>query len=171
MSSTPRTHKSSSKQLDAIEQLKRDHREVEVLFDDFKKLVEADAEPGEKGLVAAQICTDLTLHAQIEEELFYPAAREVLGESDLLDEATVEHASAKDLMAQIQAMEFDAELFDATVTVLGEYVKHHVQEEEKEMFPKLKKSGLDAESLGMKMSARREALKGQLADSGLFETR
>lgn len=167
MSSTPRTNRSGSKQLDAIEQLMRDHREVEALFDDFKKLVEADAEPGEKGLVAAQICTDLTLHAQIEEELFYPAAREVLDEQELLDEATVEHASAKDLMAQIEAMEFDAELFDATVTVLGEYIKHHVQEEEKEMFPKLKKGGLDAKSLGLQMEERREALKAQAADPAL----
>jgi hemerythrin superfamily protein len=90
----------------------------------------------------------LTVHAEAEEEIFYPAAREAIEEQDLLDEAEVEHASAKDLIAQIEAMDSSDPLYDAKVTVLGEYIDHHVEEEEKEMFPKVKKAKLDLEALG-----------------------
>ena len=86
------------------------------------------------GMSLEQICEMLTVHATIEEELLYPAARDVLDEADLVDEAAVEHASAKDLIAQIQGMQPADELYDAKVTVLGEYIDHHVKEEEKEMF-------------------------------------
>ena len=89
----------------------------------------------------SEICVTLTVHATIEEELFYPAAREAEVETDLLDEAEVEHASAKDLIAQIEGMGPDDELYDAKVTVLGEYIDHHVKEEEGEMFPKCRKAG------------------------------
>jgi len=83
------------------------------------------------------------VHATVEEELFYPAARDVLEkDEDLVDEATVEHASAKDLIAQIQSMEPSDELYDAKVTVLGEYIDHHVKEEEDEMFPRFAKPSL-----------------------------
>jgi hemerythrin-like domain-containing protein len=102
------------------------------------------------------------VHAQIEEEIFYPAAREALKEQDLIDEATVEHASAKDLIAQIEQAQAGDELFDAKVIVLGEYIKHHVKEEHNEMFPKLKKTKLDLKALGEQLAERKEALMAEM---------
>jgi hemerythrin superfamily protein len=144
---------------DAIDQLISDHREVESLFEAYDELVDADADSGEKQAVALQICAMLTAHATVEEELFYPAAREVLGEDeDLVDEADVEHACAKDLIAQIEAGTPDDPLYDAKVKVLGEYIDHHVQEEENEMFPKVRKSDLDLDALGEDQAARKAEL-------------
>ena len=132
--------------MDAISLLKQDHREVSALFKKFES-----AKSG-KGAIAAEVCKLLTVHAQVEEELFYPAAREALDDNeegeDLLDEAEVEHASAKELIAQIQASEEDEDLFEAKVKVLGEYIEHHVKEEENELFPKVSKTDLDLEALG-----------------------
>jgi hemerythrin superfamily protein len=108
----------------------------------------------------------LTVHATVEEEIFYPAAREALEEQDLLDEAEVEHATAKDLIAQIQTMDPSDELYDAKVTVLGEYVNHHVQEEEKQMFPKCKKAKMPLDELGEQLQARKQAL---MAEVGLAQ--
>jgi hemerythrin-like domain-containing protein len=98
------------------------------------------------------------VHAQIEEEIFYPAAREAMKDQDLLDEAEVEHASAKELIAQIEAMQAGQELFDARVTVLGEYIRHHVKEEQNEIFPKLKKADIDLKGLGAQLAERKQAL-------------
>jgi hemerythrin superfamily protein len=138
---------------DAIELLKTDHKKVKKLFKDFEKLKE-DGDAAEKESLAAEICTELTLHTEIEEELFYPAAREAIEEEDLLDEAEVEHASAKDLIEQIQEMDSSDPLYDAKVTVLGEYVNHHIEEEEKELFPKVKKAKqLDLDALGEEIAA------------------
>src|SRR4029077_4490037 len=100
----------------------------------------------------------LTIHATSEEEIFYPAAREAGVESDLLDEAEVEHASAKDLIAQIRAMSPDEDLYDAKVTVLGEYIDHHVQEEEQEMFPKCRKAKMDLADLAAQIAKRKSEL-------------
>jgi hypothetical protein len=100
----------------------------------------------------------LKAHTTIEEEIFYPAAREVLEEEDLLDEAEVEHASAKDLIEQIEGMSPQDDLYDAKVTVLGEYIDHHVKEEETEMFPKLRKTDLDLKSMGDQMESRKDQL-------------
>lgn len=151
---------SSARLPDAIKLLTQDHREVKALFKEFEKLCKAEADDESKQSVAQQICEMLTVHATLEEELLYPAARDVLEEADLVDEATVEHASAKDLIAQIQGMEPSDELYDAKVTVLGEYIDHHVKEEEKEMFPKLRKSELDLKELGVSMSGRKAELMG-----------
>lgn len=99
------------------------------------------------------------MHATVEEELFYPVAREVLGEDeDLVNEANVEHASAKELIAQITAASADEPLYDARVKVLGEYIDHHVKEEEEEMFPKVKKSDLDLAALGEDLEVRKAEL-------------
>ena len=98
------------------------------------------------------------MHAQIEEEIFYPAAREATEDNDLLDGATVEHASAKELIAQIMDMTPGDDLFDAKVTVLGEQIKHHVKEEEGELFPEAKKSKMDMEDIGAKLAARKAEL-------------
>ena len=117
-----------------------------------------------KVALARQICMALTVHARIEEEIFYPAAREAMrsGE-DLLDEAEVEHGSIKELVAAIEnASPDDDELFDARVKVLGEYVKHHVKEEENELFPKIRKSDMDLEEIGAQLATRKKELMREL---------
>ena len=139
--------------------LQGDHREVDAMLKQFER-----ARSNSKRAIAERICAALTVHAQIEEEIFYPSAREVLGPSDqdLLEEAKVEHASLKNLIGQIQsADDGDSEAFAAKVTVLGEYTKHHVKEEEKELFPKLRKAGLDATEVGERLAARKQELMGQ----------
>jgi hemerythrin superfamily protein len=151
---------------DAIALLKADHKEVQELFDEFDQLVEdEETSPEDKQQLAEQICAMLTVHAQIEEEIFYPAAREAV-EEDLVNEATVEHASAKGLIAQIQGMSPDEVLYDGKVKVLGQYVRHHVKEEEGEMFPQAKKAELDLQALGEQLQERKEAL---MAEMGLAE--
>ena len=142
---------------DAIALLKQDHRTVSALFEEFEK---ADEE--EQATIAQRVCQLLTVHAQIEEELLYPAAKEAFeGEEedeDLVNEAEVEHGSAKELIAKIEGMSSGDEHFKATVTVLGEYIKHHVKEEEGELFPKIKKSDLDLDALGQELAARADEL-------------
>ncbi|HEX6958452.1 MAG TPA: hemerythrin domain-containing protein [Ferrovibrio sp.] len=145
---------------DATALLKQDHREVESFFEQYEQL---DSK-AEKGKLAAKICLMLTVHAMIEEELLYPAAHEESEavESDLVDEAIVEHASAKQLIAEIEAMKPGEELYDAKVKVLGEYVKHHVKEEENELFPQLQDSELDLRELGEKLMQRKIELLAQM---------
>lgn len=147
---------------DAIEMLKEDHKEVKALFDQYDALAEGDGEDQEKEAIAMQICRMLTVHATVEEEVFYPAARECLPDDEsLIDEADVEHATAKDLIAQIEESSPGEELYDAKVKVLGEYIDHHVKEEEGEIFPKLKKAKLDTAALGAEMAARKHELTAQ----------
>lgn len=138
---------------DAIALLKQDHREVEAMFEQFEQL---DSK-AEKARLAAKICVALTMHATIEEELLYPPAHEEI-EEDLVDEAIVEHDSARQLIAEIEAMKPSEHLYDAKVKVLGEYVKHHVKEEENEMFPQLRSSGIDLEDLGEQLMQRKAEL-------------
>ena len=153
-----KTTRSQSKPADAIKLLTQDHKDVRALFDAFDK-TDDDAK---KQQLANQICMALTVHAQIEEEIFYPAAYEALDEDDLVDEAEVEHASAKQLIAEIEASQVGEPLFDARVTVLGEYIKHHVEEEEKELFPECKSSDMDLKALGEQLAARKaELMAGQ----------
>jgi hemerythrin superfamily protein len=147
---------------DAIVLLTDDHKTVQKLFKDYEKLTQNDAEEEEKAALAQQICVELTVHAQIEEEIFYPAVRDAIEETDLLDEAEVEHASAKDLIAQIGAMAPGEELYDAKVTVLGEYVNHHVTEEQDGIFPKVKKAKLDTAALGAELLERKQELQAEL---------
>jgi len=161
-SSTRSTHASAT---DAIALLKADHAEVKKCFQSYQKLVDAQADASERRALAEQICMLLTVHATIEEEIFYPAAREVLGdEANLVDEADVEHASAKELIAQIQSMQPDDDHYDAKVKVLGEYIDHHVGEEQDEIFPKVKKAGMDTKSVGAELSERKEALMAEMAE-------
>jgi hemerythrin superfamily protein len=150
---------------DAIKLLSTDHAEVKQLFAQYEQLVDDEADDEERQALAEQICTMLTVHAAIEEEIFYPAAREALDEQDLLDEAEVEHASAKDLIAQIQEMDPDEELYDAKVKVLGEYIAHHVKEEETEMFPQCKSAKMDLAALGAELAERKEELMGELDEA------
>ncbi len=151
----------NAKTTDAIALLTADHREVKDLFAQFDKL--GDKAHAKKKNIAEEICTSLTLHAMVEEEIFYPAVRAAASDAaDLMDEAEVEHASARDLIAQIQEMDPEDELYDAKVKVLGEQIAHHVQEEEKDMFPKAKKAGLDLVALAEEMLSRKEELSATL---------
>lgn len=158
------TRKTSAASPDAIKLLMEDHKEVKALFKQYEKLVKAEAGDEEKQQIAQEICTKLTAHATVEEEIFYPAAREVLGEdADVVDEADVEHAGAKELIAQLQdSSPAEDDHYDAKVKVLGEYIDHHVKEEEGEMFPKLKKTELDFAALGEEMDARKQELLAEL---------
>lgn len=158
-STRSKSSSSSSAATDALALLKQDHREVDEMFKEFDKSDDDD----EKGELAEKICKALTVHAQIEEEIFYPASREAVGEDDLdmLDEAEVEHGSLKQLIEDLEGMGPQDDLYDATVTVLGEYVRHHVKEEEGEMFKKVKAAGVDLKELGARMAARKAELMGE----------
>lgn len=159
MSTTTKKPVKTAEDSDAITLLTKDHRDVKKLFTAFQKLADAKAPAEELQEIAIQICEALTAHAAVEEEIFYPALREAaVNADDELDEAEVEHSSVKDLIAQIQAMDPNDELYNAKVKVLGEYVDHHVQEEEKEMFPKAEKARLDMDELGSLLQARKQEL-------------
>lgn len=147
---------------DAITLLKQDHREVEGYFDQYEKL----DDDSDKADLAQEICLALKVHTQIEEELFYPEAREATEDDDLVDEATVEHASAKQLIAEIESMKVGDDLYDAKIKILGEYVKHHVKEEEQELFPEVKKSKMDTAGLGEQMADRKEQLMAEMGKAG-----
>jgi hemerythrin superfamily protein len=153
--------KKTNTALDAIELLKADHREVEGWFKEFES-TESDAK---KQKLATQICDALTVHTEIEEEIFYPAFLAATQDEDLHNEALVEHDGAKTLIAKIRSSSSADELFDAQVTVLSEMIKHHVKEEEQPdgMFAEAKKSDMDLEALGEEMAARKSELMAQTA--------
>jgi hemerythrin-like domain-containing protein len=142
----------------AVELLESDHRKVEALFARYERGKEGDEEA--KRMLAQQICAELRAHAQLEEELFYPWLRENLGEEDmeLLEEAYVEHASAKDLIAQIEGGGQIDGAYDAKVKVLSEYVKHHVKEEVNEIFAAVRGMQEELDELGQEMHARKAEL-------------
>jgi hemerythrin superfamily protein len=150
---------------DAVSLLSIDHADVAELFEEYEALVETGGADEEKQALAENICALLTAHATVEEEIFYPAARDALDDQELLDEAEVEHATAKDLIEQIQSMDPGDELYDAKVKVLGEYVNHHVLEEEGEIFPKCQTSDMDLDELGEEISARKVELLEELGVS------
>jgi hemerythrin-like domain-containing protein len=157
---TSTSGRSSDAPRDAITLLKQDHRTVSELFDEFEK---ADEE--EQSAIAQRVCQLLTVHATMEEELLYPAAKQAFEDEedeDLVNEAEVEHGSAKELIAKIEGMTSDDEHFAATVKVLGEYIKHHVKEEEGELFPQLKKTELDLKELGGRLADRKFTLMEQM---------
>ena len=149
---------------DAVKLLTDDHKQVKGLFQKYSKLIDGDADGDERQALAEQICVMLTVHASIEEEIFYPAAREAAVDSGLLDEAEVEHASAKDLIAQIRGMSPDDDLYDAKVTVLGEYIDHHVKDEQNELFPKCVKSSMDLKEIGAELATRKQVLMEEMSE-------
>ena len=153
--------KSTRTRADATTLLAKDHKDVKALFKRYEKLSKAEADGSERQELAEQICEMLTVHAQIEEEIFYPAVREADVEEDLMDEAEVEHASAKDLISQIRSMSLEDDLYDAKVTVLGEYINHHVEEEEGQMFPKARRAKVDLEGLAGQLKERKDALMSE----------
>lgn len=149
---------------DAIALLMADHLRVKKLFADFKNLQE-DGSDAQKIALVKEICRQLTVHTQIEEEIFYPAVREAIDDDDDMDEALVEHAGAKHLISQLESASPDEDLYDAKVTVLGEQIDHHVMEEEGNMFARARGSGLDLQALG----ARLEASKAHYLEQGSLD--
>lgn len=144
----------SPKSQDATTLLRADHKLVSGLFEDYEKA----ATKAMKKKIVGQICMELSVHAQVEEEIFYPAVKQALKDHDLVPEAVVEHETLKSLMAQVEGVEPDGEMFDAKIKVLCEYVEHHVKEEQNEMFPKAKATQLDMMDLGDKITARKQQL-------------
>lgn len=143
----------------ALDLLKADHAEVKGLFKEFEKLKKADDAEGKEQIVHAA-CKALAIHAQIEEEIFYPALRNAGVSDDSLDEADVEHSHIKELVEQLEDAGSDEEFFDARVKVLSEYVEHHVKEEESTLFSATRKADIDLVSLGEKLEAKKIALGG-----------
>ena len=151
--------------VDAIALLKADHRKVERLFEQF----EAATGAAKKQALATQICTELTVHATIEEEIFYPAC-EGRVEDDLLNEGYVEHDGAKVLIAEIEAGHPDEQFYDSKVKVLSEQIEHHVGEEERPstgIFSQARAAGLDMDALGVQLAERKNELTAQFAAGGV----
>ncbi|MES2947494.1 MAG: hemerythrin domain-containing protein [Pseudomonadota bacterium] len=146
-----------------------DHREVRGLFSDYETLVRDEASASDRRSCAEHIFSTLMMHAAIEEEIFYPAMRKIARDPQqimVMAEAEVEHATVKDLIAQLQNMDPEEALYDARVKVLGEYVAHHVREEESDMFQMAEESDLDLEELGERVQARKEELMESTTQEG-----
>lgn len=149
--------KNSPKAQDAPTLLRADHKLVSGLFAEYEKT----RSPSKKKQIVTRICTELKVHAQVEEEIFYPAVKLALKDKELIPEATVEHATLKEIIAQVEGVEPGGEMFDAKIKVLSEYVQHHVKEEQNEIFPKAKASSLDMMLLGTKIAKRKAELLAQ----------
>lgn len=156
-------HRSQSKSSsNAIDLLTEDHKKVLHMFDDFEKMKkDEDQDDDAKQELVERACTELTIHSQVEEEFFYPALRDALDDVSLLDEAEVEHAIANQLITELESMQPGDELYEAKFTVLGEYVRHHVEEEQEKLFPKAKKAKLDLESIGADIRQRKDELRNE----------
>ena len=153
--------KKEQQQVNAFDLLEQDHREVEEWFDEFDELKDSDKK--RRAELAEKICLALKVHAEIEEEIFYPRAREATKDDDLIDEAIVEHATVKNLISEIEGMEVGEELFDAKVRVLGEMVKRHIREEEEELFPELQSAKMDLDEVGKELAERKEELMSEMS--------
>ena len=150
---------------DACDLLDADHKAVKKMFKEYEELSGSRARGAaqKKMDLARQICQELSVHAQVEEEIFYPALRQAIKETDLLDEAEVEHKTAKDLIAQLQSASEPDEMFDAKVKVLGEYIDHHVKEERGEIFPKARGARkLDLVAMRADIEARKQELMADM---------
>jgi hemerythrin superfamily protein len=145
---------------EVIDMLKDDHKRVLKAFREFEKL-DPHKDPERCQSLVTQTCNELRLHAELEEQCFYPAARHGVREEDLIEEAEVEHAAAKRLLEELEKMGPDDEKFSATFKVLGEYVKHHIGEEEHEIFPQLSRAKLDWQKLQEDMMEQRKTLMSQ----------
>jgi hemerythrin-like domain-containing protein len=149
--------RSKAKPVNAIQLLEEDHAYVKKAFKTFEKMDKADLAEVQK--LVKLVCKELKAHADIEERLFYPAVRKAIKDKDLMNEALVEHASAKTLIRQLERMKPRDPMYAATFTVLGEYVQHHVKEEEGEMFPKVRRARVNLQALAKKLLARRIRLQ------------
>ncbi|MBV8334337.1 MAG: hemerythrin domain-containing protein [Alphaproteobacteria bacterium] len=156
-----RKRHSAEKAVNALELLEQDHRQVEEWFDEYDELPDDEAPKSE---LAGKICLALKVHTRIEEEIFYPQAREATEDKDLLDEAIVEHATVKNLISEIEEMEPGEDLYDAKIRVLGEMVKQHIKEEEEELFPEIESAEMDLDVLGKELAERKEELMSETAE-------
>ena len=154
------TQPPKAKPKDAVDLLVADHLAAAKCFKQYETMMRKDAPDAEREALANQVCEMLKVHTQIEEEIFYPAARAAGIDVDTMDEAYVEHASAKDLIAQIQSSDPKSDYYDAKVKVLGDVVNHHVVEEHTEMFPKCRRSTMDLVALRAQMQSRKDELEG-----------
>lgn len=152
---------------DALDLLARDHRAILRMFRDYQRLLREHGTREQKAEVSGQLCLRLSVHLQIEEEIFYPAARTALGDAADVDEALVDHHGVAELIARLDEMEPDAADFDATVAVLEAWIVPHMRAEQDELFPQLRRSGLDTLALGHRLSRRRRALQQDVTRIGL----
>lgn len=157
---TKKQGKGGSGGMDAIQLLKQDHDEVKRMFEEFES-----ADEDRKFELAAEICQALTIHALIEEEIFYPQVREAIDAEDMMLEAEIEHDTAKMLVERIQEGEVDEVQLSAMIKVLQEYVNHHVSEEQRKMFPRVKRAGLDLAAIGQELLARKTELESEIASA------
>jgi hemerythrin-like domain-containing protein len=148
---------------DALALLRADHDKVRSLFREFESLRGIDDEDERKSELVDEICYELTLHTMVEEEIFYPVLRSAINDDDMMDEADVEHAGARELISQLEVMYPGDDHFDATVVVLGEEVGHHIEKEEGEIFEAARSAGIDLERLAEQLAARREELEEDLS--------
>lgn len=156
-------HKKPAPAPDALTLLKADHDKVKSLFREFDDLRGNDGEDERKGELVDEICYELTVHTMIEDEIFYPVLRSVIDDDDMMDEADVEHAGARELISQLEVMYPGDDHYDATVTVLGEEIAHHIDKEESDMFDCARRAGLDLDELGEQLAARKEELDEDLS--------
>jgi len=156
--------KTQAKAPNALTMLKEDHDKVKDAFKQFESLDREDVATCRE--LVESVCADLRVHTLLEEEIVYPAVRAAIGDEDLMNEAAIEHETAKTLIEQLENMGPDDPNYFATFTVLGEYVMHHVKEEEGEMFSKARKADVDAAELGAQIAERKEELKAELGIEG-----
>lgn len=156
----PRQAPANSSASGVFDVLIEDHKKIIQLFTEFQKIKD-QADDETKQTLVEIACTELVIHAQVEEEFLYPALRDAFDEIDLIDEAEVEHGLARQLIGELESMQPGDDLYDAKFTVLGEYVKHHVDEEQNRIFPRMKKAGMDLESLGQDIRQRRNELRSE----------
>lgn len=156
-------HKKPGSAPDALDLLKADHDKVKSLFREFEDLRGSDDDDERKGELVDEICYELTVHTMIEDEIFYPVLRSVIDDDDMMDEADVEHAGARELISQLEVMYPGDDHYDATVTVLGEEIAHHIDKEETDMFDAARQAGLDLDELGEQLAARKDELDEDLS--------
>lgn len=152
-----------SKTRDALDFLRAEHNKVRNLFREFESLKGIDDEDERKSELVDEICYELTVHTMMEEEIFYPVLRAAIDDDEMMDEAEVEHAGARELVSQLEVMYPGDDHFDATVAVLGEEVGHHMDKEEGEMFDAARRAGVDLDSLLGQLEARRQELEEDLS--------
>lgn len=144
---------------DAIDLLDADHLHVHGLLQSYRELVRKRASPLQRRALAEEICLELTIHAKVEEEIFYPAMRDALRDEDVLDEAEDQHGSLRELVGQVLATAPQDALYDARVAVLADYVERHVRQEREQVFNRVLASRADLQSLGRAIAARKEELR------------
>jgi len=148
---------------DAVDLLDADHKAVKKLFIDYNAMCDDGASPDAKQAIASKICQEILIHAQVEEEIFYPAVRQGTGDDALIDEAVDEHAQAKETIGKIQGMDASEEGYDETVKLLGELIDAHVLEEREEIFLEARQSPVDLRGLAVRLFERKKALKAAAA--------